>query len=273
MPRLIQIAPQQEGKGRTFQALCLATVQADPFWPGGETTTDDIRPVWAMFAGSENQIRPFATNLLLGRKAEFPEVRHGAGKRMQLLRSAGYQLVYQREAEGTIVTAMLPELFRLDPGMVDPDGAKFIVLPTRDWYAAQTVDTRPLVEHALKLDKLPAEVDEGALTVLSTVSFLFAAYLDRRTGCPLLSDGRFYLQLLIACLSQGLASWSNAEKRYYSYDKTEFGKHQHLGFFEQCTSDVGLLPGIAFKATHKEIEEVLAKEVSLFFQMTGAANG
>lgn len=268
--RVVTIEPQKEGKGRSFSAVCLATIEADRLWPGGDAVTDNNRPVWAMFTGTDNEVRPFVANLLLGRKAEFEKdnayryTTRKRGERLEILRSAGYQITYQREAEGTIATVFLPDLFRLDPGMVDVDGARFIVLPSREWALAQKVDVAPIVQHGRSLGY---PIEEEALASLTPMAFLFAAYLDRRTRCPLLSDGRFYLQLLLACLHNGLASWSNAKDRYYR--ETEFGKHADMLFFEKDTADVGLLPGIAFNAAHEAIEEVLASEVDRFFKLTG----
>ncbi len=262
--RPIEIAPVHEGKGRTFRALSLATVEADPLW--SDTKTDDIRPVWAMFAGSEQDIRPFMANLVLGRKAQYvSEYSNSRSKetRMELLKSAGYQVTYQREAEGTIATAFLPDLFQLDPGMVDVDGVKFILLPSREWVSQQVLDVAPLVKHAARLNPL---VNADTLAYLAPVSFLFATYLDRRTRCPLLADGRFYLQLLLACLTEGLASFSCERGGYYR--ERLFGVNPAFQFVEKDTGSVGLLPGIVFKSSHSAIEAVLAEQVSVFFKMT-----
>jgi hypothetical protein len=267
--RRIVIAPQQEGKGRSFEALCLASVIADGLWSGGNATTDDTRPVWAMFAGSDAEMRPFMANLTSGRKGmflkanEYHNSRKG-GDRLELLRSAGYQVTWQREPEGMIATVFLPDLFRADPGMVDPSGVRFVVLPSASWAAEQKIETAPILEHATRLGY---PLTEEAFPSLVSVAFLFAVYLDRRTRCPLLSDGRFYLQLLLACLDAGYASWSGAEK--YSYREKQWGRHSHHVFFEVDTADVGLLPGISFKASHEQIETILAEQVALFFQHTG----
>lgn len=267
--RRIVIAPAQEGKGRSFEALCLASVTADGLWSGGSASTDDARPVWAMFAGSDAEMRPFMANLTGGRKATFTKgdshnYSRKAGERLELLRSAGYQITWQRESEGVIATAFLPDLFRADPGMVDPSGVRFIVLPTTTWASEQKIDTAPILEHVARLGY---PVTGETLPALVPVSFLFSLYLDRRTRCPLLSDGRFYLQLLLACLDKGYASWSGAEK--YSFRDREWGRHTSHGFYEVDTADVGLLPGIAFTANHADVETLLAEQVSKFFQQTG----
>lgn len=275
MQALVIHPKNPDGKGRSFQALCLATVEADALWPGGLTQTDDVRPVWAAFAGTENELRPFMANLILGRKAEYISqtgYHRRKTKGVELLKTAGYQQAWQRETEGCIATAFLPDLFRLDPGMVDPEGASFVVLPTREWFAKQTIDVNPIVEYGVALSKVYGyPVNEGQLITLAPIAYLFCAYLDRRTRCPLLADGRFYLQVLLACLDRGLASWSvDEDKTYYSYyqNRSKFGQHSRFGFREYNTEALGLLPGLAFQASHDTLEALLAEEVSKFFGLT-----
>lgn len=273
MIREATIAPQTEGKGRTFTAMCLASVEADLLWEGGQTDTDDQRPVWAMFAGSEQELRPFMVNLKQGRKCEMPKGSYHyrrKNERMNILRSAGYTITWQREVEGSMATIYLPDLFLLDPGMVDPAGAAFVLLPTVEWANAQRIEVGPIVRHVqpmipLTYEKAPA-LSEDELAALVPTSFLFAAYLDRRTRCPLLSDGRFYMQLLIACLKEGLASFESGSRHYYD---RQFGVHSFFGFTTIGTDDLGFSRGIAFKADHNAIERVLAEQVAIFFNLTG----
>jgi hypothetical protein len=266
--RQVYIEPQHEGKGRTFQALCLAAIEADLLWTGGSTPTDNMRPVWAMFAGSDQEMRPFAANLVTGRKVSFG---HSSGyrsrkeDRLEILRSAGYQLTWQRELEGSIATIFLPDLFQLDPGMVDVTGANFIALPTLEWIANQKIEMGRILKHATKL-KYP--LGEDVLAAMIPLSFLFCAYLDRRTRCPIYSDDRFYLQLMLACLNEGLASWPTTGGQYH-YREPEFGRNPSFKFTAHWITDVGLATPIAFHANHEEVERVLAEQVALFFKITG----
>ena len=242
----------------------LASVEADMLWAGGQTETPNMRPVWSMFVGSDQEMRAFTANLTMGRKAEFPGQ---STNRIELLKTARYSTVWQREPEGSIVTTFLPELFNMDPGMVDKDGASFVILPTFAWLADQKIDDVAAIMRHGK-DFLPKGVvlEEDILARLVPTSFLFCAYLDRRTRCPLVSDGRFYLQFLLVCLREGLASWSQG--RYYDYDNN-FGVQRSFMFTESDTEDVGMAPGIAFKANHERLEAVLAEQVSLYFQKVG----
>jgi hypothetical protein len=266
--REVVIAPQVEGKGRSFRAVLLASVEADLLWTGGQTGSDNLRPVWAMFAGSEQELRAFVANLTTGRKAIFPKNnRYSRAKddQLEILKSAGYQTIWQRETEGAIATLYLPELFQMDPGMVDPMGIRFVLLPTMEWVQNQKLEMLPLIRHAKRVGY---EISTERLKELAPISYLFCTYLDRRTRCPLVSDGRFYLQLMLACLNCGVASFSTASG-YPSYNQDKiFGAHPESDFHEAGTDKVGLVPGIVFRSDHPTFETLLAEQVSIYFNTT-----
>lgn len=263
----IFIEPKEGSKGRTFRATALAVVRAQ-IWPGSDG--GDWRPAWAMLAVSEGEIRPFMANLLGGRKAKIYPDTAGSRNRsnhFEILKSAGYETTYQREPEGVVATVYLPDLFAIDPGMVDSEGASFIVLPSRAWAAEQTIDDVSIREH---LKKLPKDrhgdrpICDEIKRHFPVISYLFAAYLDRRTRAPLLADGRFFAQVLLAFLVDGLAGVS----------KPPGSAPRCLGESAFCyseigTADVGLLPGIVCSAKHAAIEAILAREIETFFKITG----
>ena len=298
--RDVRIEPKDEGKGRTFRATLLASVEADSMWEGGLTGTDDARPVWAMFAASDAELRPFQANLATGRKIivgkEGSHYRRRSDK-IELLKTAGYQYTWQREAEGSILTACMMDLFRRDPGMVDPTGACFVVMPTEAWLASQKVDKvdeivaharHGFVESLLKryaglgdYEKRSSSVEkyaqdhgypvtEESLRALVPLAFLFCAYLDRRIRAPLVSDGRFYLQLLLACLNAKLASWPSDPERSASYQNDAYGVNTSLRFHATDIAQVGLARPIAFKASHDQIKELLSEEVDHYFSLVGS---
>lgn len=268
------IQPQQGKKGRSFRATCVTTVIGNGIFPegaGGAT----IRPVWAMFAGSDAELRPFAANLKLGRKAEKDinrfSRRGGDTERYEFLRSVGYHMAWQREPEGALVTLFHPELFRLDPGMVDPLGLSFMMLVPQEWVASQTVDIREPVQHIKRMKRkefktCPLKDDE--LAALVPTAYLFAAYADRRTRCPLIADGRFYLQILIAALTQGMVS-RPGDNLTYNYNREEWGFKNAHGFHAVGLENVGIAHALAAKASHADFEAFLAEQVSLFFDYTG----
>ena len=257
MRELIIQPANKDGKGRSFSATMLAYVTANTLWDAGSNGGDTVRPVWMMLGGSENELRPFVANIQMGRKAEIPKAysRRGA-ERFEVLKSAKFQTVWQRTPVGSVVTLFAPDIFRLDPGMVDPKGVEFCVLPDVRWLSDVQVD--PKARAYLDTMNVPQDRKEELLKVAP----LFIAYLDRRTRCPMVPDQRFYVQILCAALQEGLASWSKNDN-YYRHS-VEWGYHPK-GFQEWDTDTVGLAPGVVFQASHETLEKFLAIQVKLYF--------
>jgi|SRR6478609_1349595 len=267
------IEPKEGKKGRSFSGYCIAAVVANGLWESGGGG-NEIRPVWAMFCGTESELRPFVTNLRLGRKAEPAKGgyrRSNAGERLEFLKSDNFYTAWQREPEGSIATLYHPELFRLDPGMVDPTAIRFMMLVPRDWAQAQQIDDRPMLQHAKRF-KHP--LDEAALKLYAPSAYLFAAYLDRRTRCPLLADNRFYMQLLLAALESGLASRIiEGNLRYHPSYREDWGHNPKHACRADGLEDAGIALGISFSSAHEPFEKFLAEQVELFFEMTEPKKG
>jgi len=255
----------KESKGRIFRAVHLAHVEADSLWEGGMTDTETLRPVWIMIGGTETEVRPFVTNLILGKKARLTK-----DKCFELLKSAGYRYSWQRIPEKmsdgrieskAIVTAYLPDLFQMDLGMVDPKGLSFCLLPTTEWVASSTIETTPAVEHVRKtFGKVGVPIPDEDLHLLVPVAVLFCAFLDRRTRCPIIADTRFYLQIFCAALAQGIAGWTRNVQGGW-------GKHGHFRLTDWSTSDVRIALVLACKSTHEELEAFLAEQVRIYFEV------
>lgn len=262
--RDLVIQPAKEGKGRAFTATLVAHVRADALWDGGSTDTDTSRPVWMMLAGTDNELRPFVANLRLGRKAEALSKNYNRNPdRFEILKSSGFHTAWQRTPLGSVVTLFAPDLFRLDPGMVDPKGVNFVVLPAKKTLASVHVapSTRAY------LGTLGHEIPEDRIEDLLRTAPIFIAYLDRRTRCPLIPDPRFYVQILCAAMHAGLAGWARDPERdrYYNrYDARPFGFQSFHGFFEEGVADAHLAPGIVFRSSHDTLEQFLAEQVALY---------
>ena len=257
----------QSKKGRAFSATLLAYVEADDLWSGGRTSNDTTRPVWMMVAGPETGLRPFTANILLGRKAEYKEG-YGRKKKFELLKSSGHHQFMQRTSAGIVSTFYLPELFRIDPGMVDPEGIKFVVLPTRDWIDSQHFESDRILTHMVDVFKRmypDREFDEVAqnATKNAALATLFCTYLDRRTRCPLIPDVRFFTQVFtMACAEHLALSSVFRDQQQYSYGRNAFG------FEEHGIESIGLSPGVACSTTHEVLEMFLAKQVDIYFKVT-----
>ena len=265
--RDVIIAPKDEAKSRTFRAVCLASIEADPLWEGGATAGDKHRPIFAVFAGSDGDLRPFMANLRLGRQIIQPsDSNYGRnkGEKMEFLRSADYQQLWQRMPEGSTVTVTLPDLVRMDPGMVDPEIVRFVMVASEEYLSSQkTENAMRAMNHARKAGTKIGEVPEGAAQLFVATSMLFTAMLDRRTRCPIVGDARFHTQLFCACLREGLASYPTEQ-----YGQAEFGCHKSLGLAAMGMTEIGAVKPVAFQATHERLEELLASEVEMFFKLT-----
>jgi len=223
------------------------------------------RPCWAIFAGTEQELRSFATNLRLGRKAEPWANRRGDGERFEFLKSIGYHLAWQKEDEGSLVTIYHPELFRIDPGMTDPQGMHFVMMVPKYWIKNQKLDREPAVQHCQGHPSL----SDLALHDLVPVAHLYAAYLDRRTRCPLIADSRFYLQILIASLDQGLASLPGQDVTRNSYSRGDWGRVSSHGLRAEGLDLVGIDHAISFLASHETFETFLSEQVGIYFEKVG----
>lgn len=283
------IAQKTEGKGRAFRAVRLDVVSADLLWDLGTKSDKRERPIYATFAASVGEIQPFVTNLLCGRPAVPTAVGHSYRRRgsdagYEFMRSATYKVFYERHDEGVVATVYLPELLDLDPGMVDPDGIKFVVLPGATYLAKESPPASEVQEIVAYAKHLPVvqtvntpprdyrghierdweePLSDAVLAEMVPLAYLHALYLSNRSRAPIPPDGRFYLQMLLGFLKRGIASWSTTE---YGHGSDGFGRNKQYKFTEDCASS--LAPGIAFMAKHDEVEASLAEECETYYART-----
>jgi hypothetical protein len=257
-----RIVQPEHSKGRAFTTTCLAMSVGNLFDEHGKDGVD--RPIWATFAGSEQELRAFVINLRTGKKAE-PTANHSDWpERIEFLRSLRYRVLWQREEEGALATLYHPEVFRLDPGFIEAGRMRFALMLPAGWGAAQGVDALRPVRHCRQF-KLP--VSDGELAALAPVACLFAAYIDRRTRCPIIADTRFYLQLLVASLATGLATRAGKKLRCRSYDRDEWATGRH-DFNALGLDQVGVEHALAFSSGSEEFESFLSEQTSLFLRTT-----
>ncbi len=271
--RQLTIVAGEQGKGRAFTAALLGYATADRLWPGGGTG-NSVRPIYMTLGCSEAEAAPFLANLRTGRKATLNDNTKSPTV-FELLKSAGYAFSTQRYREGVCITAYLPELLRIDLGMVDPEGVCFAILPSVEWVSREVLalDLDGIVAHARRLglafekEKEPNSWEGvaggpsfGTLIGLAPLAVLFCAYLDRRVRAPLVPDPRFYVQVFIAALNAGLATLSHDGR-----SNREWGITAKLGFKESELSTIGFSPGVAMLADHEQVEALLAGEVAKFY--------
>lgn len=271
---IFQIEPNDDtGKGRVFRAGLLGFVSCTWLWP---QPSENERPVFMVYAGTDVQIRAFSANLQTGRKAKIPKGTHGRlsdGTVFECLRSAGYAFATQRFSGLSVVTVYLPEFFDRNPGMVDPEKIQFLAAPSVEWrdaYLGRNPDVAPVVAHVLKVRKSlkrSADVTAEKLAELVPSAALFAAYLDPRTRAPLIADPRFHLQLLVACVDAGFLRF--AGEKHWSWGEAAWGEAEHKQFYSYGTAEMKLDRVFGFRATHAKFAEVLAIEVARYFRFAG----
>lgn len=248
-----------EGKGHAFRATLFAHACADGMWESGTIGDRVYRPVWMLLGCSENEAAAVRMNLQMGRPGLVPTGEEHGGRptyfRYELMARAKYTVRKEAHPEGVVVKAYLPALFRRDPGMIDGDTARFILLPDRQLLQAQKLAAGPAVTHVRKVG-CPWSVE--VLRALVPYAPLFLAYLNRRTRCPLLPDLAFALQVLVGSLDKGFATRAASCPGPW--------KTGLFGYTETNVEHVGAMPGIAFMATKGELEPFLAEQVARYLK-------
>jgi hypothetical protein len=289
-------------KTRQFRAQYLAHIVANDWWSGGQAITETTRPVWLMLASTERAIRPVIANLQTGHRAMLRRYHDSLGydtapvAHLELLKSAGYRMLWQRLVGGpdgplAVVTAYLPELFVLDPGLIDPAGVQFVAL-TPQWWAQQQLaqlraDTPAWVDlqtHMAALARMGSLVPSNQFAsgeeVLDHVAQAVhcVTFIERRTTRPLPPTTAFALQLFLAGLQRGIltvAAPTEPGQRASSRPTTDpadptdrwaWARHPEIGAFAECqTATVGLAPPVACRCTHDTLDAFLAGEVERYF--------
>jgi hypothetical protein len=254
---------------------------------------DAVRPIWLMFAATERAARPFVANLQTGHRAAVvaaASTPYGSPRpiaHFELLKSAGYKFVWQRitgrqDGPLALVTAYLPDLFILDPGMIDPEGIQFIAL-TPTWWAEQEyaglrqdpAACAAIQAHSTNLGSQFAarrRFTPDKLLRLVPQAVHCGSFLERRTPRPLVSSLAFYLQLFLAGLENGiltLAHRTRAGDHQPIRDDTDrwaWARHTTAPPVTACNlSTVGLELPAACKVSHEQLDQFLADQVRRYF--------
>ncbi len=239
------ITTDEGSKGRSFRAVLLSYATSKHLWTGG--ATDNMRPIYATIACSAAESLPFVRNLQAGRKAHVRDA-DARGKDttiFECLKSADYSWAAQAHPEGVVWTCYLQSLYRIDAGMVDPEGVKFAIV------AADQPDP-----DAALVNWLAGRFERPSDEMVSVVRWapLFAAYLNSRSRCPLIPEPRFYALMLASMLAASHACMGNREaySRLPEWGRSGINYHEY-----QCS-------GIVCNVTHERLEPLLAECVRVY---------
>lgn len=269
----------KKNKTRRFSASLLGYITADLLWEGGKAKTDDHRPVYLAVAGPPTTLNPFLANLKSGRKAILDIDSYGRGKeKIHCLKSTSYETTMTAIGSDAVATMLLPEVFAVEPGMIDPDVCQFLSVPPQWWVdeqlAALTQDREmvsSILSHAAALGLMSdgqqrpipiprPQTDEEILSLVPLATH-FALCLDRRTRLPIIIDPRFFLQLYVSALDIGFSSVPGNT----GYGKF-WGKQAWADGFKMVgTEALGFAPGVMFTASHEGgVDLFLAKNVRMY---------
>jgi hypothetical protein len=282
--RVYIVQGDETKKGRAFGATLLAHATCNRVWDAGDS--DARRPVFAQFGGTEAEMGPFEANLREGRPCG-PE-KGSASSRLEFLRSAGYQWTRQRSEEGITLTAYLPNVFAHDPGFVDPDRVRFVVLPSKSWAAEQrrAVGEAAIRDALAHIDRIfdfggdhadphlrsTAEARStfrARLTEMIPTACLFVAALDKRVRAPVLSDLAFQMQLFLTLhtITVGGMQYTAAGSALTASIRNV--RHESMGrdlWSEDGLDLMGFAPGAWCAIGQETLTKVLVDEVRRYHE-------
>lgn len=271
-------------KTREFSATLVSFISAPMLWSAGGN--DPLRPVFALLAMSRDVEIPFVANLKEGKKKlriEGLGSGRDNGHPMEFLKSAGYEFRPQRVGGGVMLEVFLRDLFEETPGMVDEQGVTFLLSEDAERYEreAAAFDRAGLTlvldqftrrknetwdQFGIRVGEAPinrardfANVAVNRATVLAE-GRRFAAAIHERADIPLLPDPLFGVQILCSAMAYGFAARS-----------TDFSVHVSKPFCEAGMDRAKRHPGLAFTASHVQIEAWLAAEVATFDRLRAGA--
>lgn len=239
-------------KGRSFTAKMVAHSRFKRMEP----ETNNHRPTWAMFAGTETQLRPFVANLMLGRSAS--ETRKG-GTTIEFLKSRGYKVIWQRLPSGMTATIYRQDVYMVDPGMADPVEISFSIIPTKEFLHPDAAVAQYLKDNIgeavlKKLNQYQMVCDCDYIAALAPS---FAAFIDRRCLFPIIPDHRFYARLLVTMLGNRNASFGTKDSHSSRGWGTDFG-------IDQGFDEIGVSPPLYVYSLQSILSEILAEQVKKF---------
>lgn len=259
----LTIEPKGE-KGRAFAAEMVAYAECDRLWTRADVP--NTRPIWAVFAGPAEELRAFVANLLQGAIASDGQ---RAGKRVQMMRSAGYRFWTRALPNGgACTTFVLPDLLGWTPPVDDTLRHRFAILPAREWVDAQRVD---VARAAALLPRLAGAPDKDTLPNLHrflVYGALFLHYLDQRLPLPMPRDPVFGLSLLLSASERSWASipegrrvdpWGH-QQSYRVVNPERAGVYPGLSF---CP------PGGSLEQQRADLAEWIGAVVQRWYNVTG----
>lgn len=243
----LRIEPSKGRKGRVFEVALFNYAVCNNSWDVG--ASENSRPVYVSFAGSDQEARAFAANLRTGRRALVKAPHGNQEDKIECLRSAGYRWALQRVADDAlVVTGYLPQLLDLDPGCA-VSAVRFLFAPAAWWVKEQSA---ALIASA-DLSTICAYAGAGGARE-AVLAGLFAAYLNRRSPLPIVNAPAFHLRV-----------WRAAQEQ--PWFRRHSGVRSNPGpLYHYPKTLVGLEDLALVDVTHREIRQFLTILTRRYFE-------
>jgi hypothetical protein len=234
-PVVTEVKPDREGrKSRIFRAELLCFVTANRLWELGASAKEGIlRPVLLAYAATDQEARAVTANLRAGRPI-VEDTRSSSRLRIELPRSAGFQLETHSRDGGTLTLAYLRSAFALQPSIAEGDRVEFLCMPPAWWIAREAATL--------------AEFGQDAADVARASYFI--AHLDARSPLPIANDHRFHLELYRAALA---ADWCQ---------QPAGSPGASAGFAALGCEALGFEPPLLVSASQQEFSAFLAEQTA-----------
>jgi len=205
-PRYEIETTDSDEKSRSFRAMLLAFLSWESFRIGKSRTAT---PLFAAFAATDGELRPFLANLQCGAAARLDGAASHSAPAPYFF-SLGDRPVHrrfvQRIGSDLVATHFVPNLFSLDPPPGTP--CQFVLCPPRAW----------LEKESARLAEMGVErPDELAL------ARYFVAFVDRRTAFPIPPTPEIHRALYRTFREQELASGSEENSSITAFGFRELG--------------------------------------------------
>lgn len=260
-------------KGRCFTGTVPAIATSSSLWGYG-ASGEAVRPIMMVVAASAQEARPLIENLRSGCKA----LLRGAllpsdGLAVEFMRSAGYLWSPPQPLPSEDAVAhhiYLPGMFGFIPPTIDETTVSFVVMP------AQQDITDVLALHAAEIPAALAHVRElgysardlaaiGVSERFAGLAAVWASHLQRRTIWAVPQRLAFRVQLLLACMKQGLVTVGDRELRCHRYSQDRPWWNSGAVDFESVVHpSLDMHAGLATTAKGSLLADVLAHEVGKF---------
>jgi len=223
-----------EEKSRSFSVQLLGFLAHNSLLttPLSQRDKKTFYPVYVAYAGSDLELQAFTANFRAGRPAKLLH------EKLQLPKTTKYRWITHKLKGLSVTVAYLGDVFHLENDGTATGDCRFVFAPPTAWVDEQAEILRP---------------DFGPDARDAARAALFAAYLDRRIGLPILADLEFHLRLYREALE---LDWVRplAESRYRG------------GLWGEIHPRWGLDEPLGVHASTSRVEQFLVQQTQTFYQ-------